>query len=188
MERICATKEEFIPIMEKIITRFNIYTSGIIVGKEFLKLKTQETFSKIYYNLSKEMSPKAIAYKDFEEEYIKKLIKIFRVNSKLDNKKVFYSLPITGQVDKAREKCERVKDYFEKYIHSCKLYTPFEVAPKDNMPISYYISKNLEQLLECDFVLQDKDWEISKGCRVENFVCSTYFISTIKEEDVYFSF
>ena len=62
---------------------------------------------------------------------------------------------------------------------NCEVFSSFEVAPEKYMPDSYYMGKDIEQLMNCDIMIQMNGWENSKGCRVENFVADTYGIEKI---------
>ena len=62
---------------------------------------------------------------------------------------------------------------------NCEVFSSFEVAPEKYMSDSYYMGKDIEQLMNCDIMIQMNGWENSKGCRVENFVADTYGIEKI---------
>ena len=68
---------------------------------------------------------------------------------------------------------------FAKYFPDCEIFSPFEVAPEKDMPDSYYMGRDIEQLMNCDIMIQMNGWENSKGCRVENFIADTYGIEKI---------
>lgn len=98
-------------------------------------------------------------------------------NIDLNGKKVFISIPITGKENAAREQCANVTTLIKSTFPECRVFTPFEVAPEKNMPDSYYMGKDIAQLMECDIVIQMPEWEQSKGCRVENCVADNYGIT-----------
>ena len=52
------------------------------------------------------------------------------------------------------------------------------------MPDSYYMGKDVEQLLNCDVMIQMDGWEKSKGCTVEDCIAKTYSIPIIKENQI----
>ena len=53
------------------------------------------------------------------------------------------------------------------------------------MPDSYYMGKDIEQLMNCNIMIQMNGWENSKGCRVENFVADTYNIEKIPVDSLF---
>lgn len=100
-------------------------------------------------------------------------------------KKAFISIPITGQEELARQRCEKIKKYINDNYPTCEVFTPFEVAPEKDMPDSYYMGKDVEQLLNCDIMIQMDGSENSKGCTVEDCIAKTYNIPIIKEVELY---
>ena len=97
----------------------------------------------------------------------------------INGKKVFISIPITGREELARKQCKEITDILKSDFPDCELFNPFDVAPEKNMPDSYYMGKDIAQLMECDIVIPMPGWEKSKGCRVENCVADNYGIYKI---------
>lgn len=132
-----------------------------------------------FYNIGIEFSLFAEVFEPIIAERVKDIFD-------LENKKCFLSLPITNREVEAIELCDKIKAYFEKYFPTCTLYVPFDVAPKKDMPTSYYMGKDVEQLMECDIMIQSDDWEDSKGCTVENCVADVYNIEKIPLRFIYY--
>lgn len=169
-----ATKAEYLLVLEE------LFDTAMPCSKKFMK----ESFANFYYNTSAEVSPKAIETKEFEEVFNEILEAFFPKEDKLSNKKVFISIPITGQEELARERCENIKKIINENYPTCDVFTPFEVAPEKDMPDSYYMGKDVEQLLNCDVMIQMDGWEKSKGCTVEDCIAKTYSIPIIKENQI----
>lgn len=135
-----------------------------------------------YANTAKIIPNKAIPISDFYELFYPMYYGELQNDLDLHNKKIFLSIPITGVEEQARERCKSIKELFSKHFKDCQLFTPFEIAPEKDMPTSYYMGKDVEQLLECDVMIQMDGWQNSKGCTVENCIAETYGIPKLPIE------
>lgn len=132
-----------------------------------------------YTELARKFPKKAVDWNNFAEVYPNLIANKIAYEGGLRNKKCFISIPITGREEFAREECKEAQELLSTYFPSCEFFSPFEVAPEKNMPDSYYMGKDVEQLMDCDIIIQMNGWENSKGCRVENFIADTYRIDKI---------
>ena len=158
-------KEEFLPRMKE---RFKYFENKIPVCQ-------------LYADVSMQLDDgEAIIFSEFEEEYDK----LNREKYELNGKTVFISLPITGNENEARESVMNVKDFLRKHYPDCTAFSSFDVAPMENMPTSYYMGRDVEQLIESDVILQMPGYLGSKGCKVENYVADVYQIQKIFWNDL----
>ena len=125
---------------------------------------------------------KAIRVADFTELFYPIYYQKVADDLNLHNKKCFISISITGAEEQAKEDCEKIQTLFTEYLTDCEVFSPFEVAPEKNMSDSYYMGRNVEQLMNCDIIIQMNGWENSKLCRIENFIADTYNIEKIPIE------
>lgn len=56
---------------------------------------------------------------------------------------------------------------------------PFDVCNEKDKPYSYYMGKDIEALLECDYIYFVDGWEKSKGCCAEKAIADIYGINRI---------
>lgn len=139
----------------------------------------QDNISWYYYELCSAFPDERINLKDFKEWFKLLISRKMRDVYRMINAKCFLSIPITGQEDKARTVVKETIEKLKEYFPDCTFYSPFEVAPMKNMPDSYYMGRDIEQIMNCDVIIQFDGWQESKGCRVENFVADTYHIQKI---------
>ena len=99
-------------------------------------------------------------------------------------KKVFISLPITSRPEptmeekiyRAKNNAREMADIFKK--EGYEPITPFDVT-KGGMTEAQCIGACITALLECDCVYFCKNWENSRGCRIEHFVTIEHNIEII---------
>lgn len=82
--------------------------------------------------------------------------------------KVYISLPISGQVQKAREKANSVKAWLSGQGHTP--VNPFEIYAGENPAYEDHICYDLLAMLGCDAIFFCKGWEQSCGCNIEHDV------------------
>lgn len=176
--------------LEEIIEHFNKERLNMaeIVEKEEMAYALKELINAndlqfnvawYYTELARKFPKKAVDWNNFAEVYPNLIANKIAYEGGLRNKKCFISIPITGREEFAREECKEAQELLSTYFPSCEFFSPFEVAPEKNMPDSYYMGKDVEQLMNCDIIIQMNGWENSKGCRVENFIADTYRIDKI---------
>lgn len=108
--------------------------------------------------------------------------------TRLEHKRVFISIPISGKEAEARETCAATVARLRECFPTCEFVTPFEVATEKDMPDSFYMGKDVAALMECDAMIQMPGWRDSKGCTVEDCVARVYRIRKYAIEDVLFNF
>lgn len=87
--------------------------------------------------------------------------------------KIYISLPITGRdIQQVKKEAEEYRTMWED--EGFIVITPFDLAPENDKPYSYYMGKDIEGLLECNAIFLGKGWEKSKGCRAEYEVAKIY--------------
>ena len=91
-------------------------------------------------------------------------------------KKIYISLPITGHEDTAKQKAEEFKALLQKHLPDCDIKTPFDVCSEEGKPYGYYLGRDIEYILTCDYVFFMNGWEHSKGCQIERAVVDVYCI------------
>lgn len=107
-------------------------------------------------------------------------------------KKVYISLPMAGQEDTIWEryqdsilKVKQIKGY-----EFCEIVPPIDITDfmPDNNKITnvnnkytygYYLGKDIEVLCECSDIYMSKNWENSKGCKIEKYVAETLGINVL---------
>lgn len=132
-----------------------------------------------YYELCSSFPDEQISLKDFHEWFKPLIIQKIRDVYNIHKSRCFLSIPITGQEEKARKTIADTINILKERFPYSTFYSPFEVAPLEYMPDSYYMGKDIEQLMKCNIIIQFDGWQESKGCRVENFVADTYHIQKI---------
>lgn len=79
---------------------------------------------------------------------------------------VYVSIPISGHDEaEVREHASKVKEMLERSRH--KVVTPFDVNPGENPEYVDYLVCDLRALADCDAIFLCKEWQFSKGCRIE---------------------
>lgn len=87
--------------------------------------------------------------------------------------KVYISIPIAGKDEKKqREKADRIKAMLSKKGYN--VVNPFEIYSGCSPTYYDYICQDLRALADCDVIFLCKDWQTSKGCKVERFFAETY--------------
>lgn len=89
-------------------------------------------------------------------------------------KKCFISIPVTGHEDTYVDDCIKVKDQLVERYPNVDFITPIDVTMELDRPTSFYMGKDIEQLLECDAIVSVHGWETSKGCKVERYTAEVY--------------
>lgn len=82
--------------------------------------------------------------------------------------KIYISLPISGQENKAREKAEKIKGTLSKKGYH--VISPFDIYPGKNPIYEDYICFDLRVMMDCDAIYFCEGWEQSCGCGIEHDV------------------
>lgn len=86
--------------------------------------------------------------------------------------RIYISLPITGQEEKAREKADLIKAYLSRMGH--EPVNPFENYAGKEPTYFDHLCYDLRALADCDAAVFCNGWEKSPGCRVEHYFASTF--------------
>lgn len=95
-------------------------------------------------------------------------------------RKLYISLPITGyDLIAVKQQAEDYREIYEK--EGYEVVTPFDIHPDADgtKPYSYYMGKDIEALLECDYIYLADGWEKSKGCNAEFEIAKIYGIEIL---------
>lgn len=87
-------------------------------------------------------------------------------------KKIYISLPITGQEHKARNKVDNVMNALSKKGY--KPVNPFEVNAGKNPTYNDHICYDLLAMLDCDGIFFCEGWQNSCGCCIEHNTAMTF--------------
>lgn len=92
-----------------------------------------------------------------------------------EKSRIYVSLPITGyNIEERKEFANGIKKDLQKQCDKIEIVTPFDLAPEEGKPYSYYMGKCIEGLLECDAIFMSIGWQRSKGCMAEFQIASLY--------------
>lgn len=93
-----------------------------------------------------------------------------------DVKKMYISMPITGQEENVKERYEEILSYCEQNYPEYDLVFPYDIEyllghksskNKVNRSYTWYMGKDLMLLSECDAILMTQGWLNSLGCNIE---------------------
>lgn len=97
--------------------------------------------------------------------------------------KIFISIPITGQEERAKQLCKEYKKILSEKYPEHEFIIPFDICEEKNKPDSYYMGKDIEVLIDCDAIASCEGWQKSKGCQVERFTANIYGLKIHNIED-----
>lgn len=91
----------------------------------------------------------------------------------MKKKKVYISLPITGQdFDEVEARCVFASGVLENF--GFEPVSPLDVSNNPEASYEEHIGKDITALLQCDAVLFLKGWTDSKGCNLEHEAARIY--------------
>lgn len=99
--------------------------------------------------------------------------------------KIFISQPMKDKTNQEIEQ-ERKKiiEKVERYFGEVEVIDSFfKDAPHDAKPL-WFLGKSLELLSNANVIVLGKDWECSRGCRIEHECAIQYGISVIYIENL----
>lgn len=99
--------------------------------------------------------------------------------------KIFISQPMKDKTNQEIEQ-ERKKiiEKVERYFGEVEIIDSFfKDAPHDAKPL-WFLGKSLELLSNANVIVLGKDWECSRGCRIEHECAIQYGISVIYIENL----
>ena len=95
-------------------------------------------------------------------------------------KKIYISLPISHyDLEERKQYAQKVEDvlsHFYEVVNPLKSGLPEDADWRDHM------KKDLQMLLDCDAIFLCKDWEKSKGCKLEWYVATTCGMGVFYED------
>lgn len=102
-----------------------------------------------------------------------------------EKKKLYLSLPMTGQMDTLNARLSAAYTYAVKYYDNYIIMDPVTIAsvvdaqkpdlPRFSQSTGMYLSMDIMAIIDtADAILLCPGWENSKGCRVEHFVACEY--------------
>lgn len=97
--------------------------------------------------------------------------------------KLFISQPMRDKTNEEieRERQNAIQSVKEKYGDDVEVIDSFfKDAPHDAKPL-WFLGKSLELLASADVAYFCKDWEIYRGCRIENQCAIEYGITAIED-------
>lgn len=99
-------------------------------------------------------------------------------------KRIYISLPITGNEAEAREKADLVKDELSEkgYLP----ISPFEIYAGKDPDYDDHICYDLRAMLDCDAIYFCKGWQDSCGCSIEHYVARKYMLSKKKQFQIFY--
>lgn len=98
---------------------------------------------------------------------------------KNEDKRIWISVPMSGYSDDFID--ARLRKAKEKYSSLGKVITPREVVPDRGMPYNMALGKCVEMVMTCQTAVFLNGWEYSRGCRIEDFTCTTFNIFKIQD-------
>lgn len=94
-------------------------------------------------------------------------------------KRIYISLPILHyDLEERKQYAKRMEDILSHYY---EVVNPFNNGIPDEEDWRVHMKKDLQMLLECDAIFMCRDWEKSKGCKLEFDVATTCNILPIYE-------
>lgn len=88
----------------------------------------------------------------------------------MEKKRIYISLPISGNEAAARQKADAIKAKISKAGHIA--VNPFEVYAGKNPDYYDHICSDLRAMMECDAIYFDEGWQSSCGCCIEFHVAN----------------
>lgn len=86
--------------------------------------------------------------------------------------KIYISIPITGQKEKAREKADLIKAMLSKQGH--EVVNPFDIHAGKDPKYEDHLCYDMLAMLSCDAVYFCDGWDQSLGCNIEHDVVMRY--------------
>ncbi|MDE5886443.1 MAG: DUF4406 domain-containing protein [Muribaculaceae bacterium] len=86
--------------------------------------------------------------------------------------RIYISVPISGQEQKAREKADNIMKALSKQGH--EPVNPFDIYAGHNPTYEDHICYDLRAMLDCDAILFCKGWETSCGCNIEHGIAMRF--------------
>lgn len=95
-------------------------------------------------------------------------------------KKIYLSLPISHyDLEERKRYAQRVEDFLSA---SYEVVNPLKNGIPEDADWRIHMKKDLQDLLTCDAIFLCKNWEKSKGCKLEFDVATTCNIEPIYED------
>lgn len=106
-------------------------------------------------------------------------------------KRIFVSLPISGQEDTFFERIEEAEAYCKKYYPEYDVITPKDINNvtseiledhTEREKTAFYMGRDIEELINSDAILSCEGWEKSKGCQVERKCAEVYGLEILDKK------
>ncbi|MBD5381927.1 DUF4406 domain-containing protein [Clavibacter sp.] len=95
--------------------------------------------------------------------------------------KIYISLPISNRdINDAREHADLVKSALSRAGHD--IVNPFEIYCGKNPSYADYLCADLRALADCDAIFLCKEWQFSRGCRIERTFAEEFGLQVMYEE------
>jgi hypothetical protein len=86
--------------------------------------------------------------------------------------KIYISIPITGQVEKARDHADVIKAFISR--RGDIAVSPFDIYAGKHPEYADYLAADIRALLQCDGIFFASGWEESLGCNIEHDIVMRY--------------
>lgn len=105
--------------------------------------------------------------------------------------KIYISLPITGRESTVKLRyyaaVEEIKDIFDQKHEDFEIVSPVDIDDFDDAGYhgdkshdwAWYMGKDIEALLRCDYIFMTEGYHDSKGCLLEKHVAEKSFIGIL---------
>lgn len=100
--------------------------------------------------------------------------------------KVMISQPMNGRSEEEieRERNEIIEKFNKMHIEVIDTYFE-EEAPENCNKGVYYLAKSIESMKDIDAIFMCKNWQLARGCRIENQVAKEYGIKILTYDFLY---
>lgn len=95
-------------------------------------------------------------------------------------KKIYISLPISHyDLEERKVYAQKIENALSEFFN---VVNPFKNGIPDTEDWRVHMKKDLQDLLTCDVIFLCKDWEKSKGCKLEFDVATSAGIKVVYED------
>lgn len=97
--------------------------------------------------------------------------------------KVMLSQPMGGRSEEEiqRERKEIIEKFNKMHIEVIDTYFEEEEPKCHNVGV-YYLAKSIEAMKDIDALFMCKNWQLARGCRIENQVAKEYGVKILYED------
>lgn len=100
--------------------------------------------------------------------------------------KIMISQPMNGRNEEEikRERKEIIEKFNKMHIEVIDTYFEEEAPENCNQGV-YYLAKSIEAMKDIDALFMCKNWQLARGCRIENQVAKEYEIKILTYDFLY---